>query len=162
MALLGAWVCRLGVRPSEARCLSAAGLRSTVATAWLSVYTGCRACCCLSLSRCDLVRHAACHLAVGGRLLLLAADRLCHMLIFCCLRAWMAGIAARRSAATGISAAGLQAWADGLWPPLPIVGLRDGHDVNFMNEFLNSLCSLCVRLLPCLPMRTWCLWCCVV
>jgi len=73
---------------------------------------------------------------------------------FCCLRAWMAGIAARRSAATGISAAGLQAWADGLWPPLPIVGLRDGHDVNFMNEFLNSLCSLCVRLLPCLPMRT--------
>ena len=51
MALLGAWVCRLGVRPSEARCLSAAGLRSTVATAWLSVCTGCRACCCLSLSR---------------------------------------------------------------------------------------------------------------
>ena len=50
----------------------------------------------------------------------------------------MAGIAA-----TGISAAGLQAWADGLWPPLPIVGLRDGHDVNFMNEFSVLCASVC-------------------
>ena len=31
---------------------------------------------------CDLVRHEACHLAVGCQLLLLAADRLCHILIF--------------------------------------------------------------------------------
>ena len=84
------------------------------------------------------MRHEACHLAVGCRLLLLAADRLSHMLILLLTYARAAGITARRPAATDISAAGLRALADGLRPPLSAVGLRDGHNVlnsNFMNEF---------------------------
>jgi len=46
-----------------------------------------------------------------------------------------------------LSAAGLRALADGL-------GCRMGVSDNFMNELLNSLCSLCDRLLPYLPTRT--------
>jgi len=72
------------------------------------------------------VRHEACHLAVGCRLLLLAADRLSHMLIFAAY-------------VHGRLATGLRALADGLWPPLSAVGLRDGHDVNFMNELFTHM-----------------------
>jgi len=61
------------------------------------------------------------------------------MLILLLTYARAAGITARRPAATDISAAGLRALADGLRPPLSAVGLRDGHDVNFMNELFTHM-----------------------
>jgi len=67
---------------------------------------------------------------------------------FCCLRAWAAGITARLAAAViigcGPASLGRRARLPYQWE-------------YFMNELLDSRCSLRDRLLPCSPARTGCL-----